>query len=281
MSHPLTVPVGATARRPLWSDLPDAVRAIIEDHLGSRVVDATSQGSGYTPGFASRLRLSDGGRVFAKAAYGKYEWMLRAYRQEAAKLALLPTAVPAPTLRWSFDDLVDSDPWVILIMDDIDGRSPHRPWQQAEAELVLDTVSRMSQALTPPPAPPAGQPWLTFAEEFAGELGNWDLVPHEGIWRDHGAEAAAMTRRAIELCHGNTLLHCDLRDDNLIIDTAGAAWVCDWNFPIVGPAWIDQVALLISMSGDGLDADALLARSPGRRRSWRSTRRPDRAMRDR
>lgn len=261
MSHPLTVPVGATAQRPTWSGLPDSVRTIIEDQLGSRVVDASSQGSGYTPGFASRLVLDDGRRVFAKAAYAEYEWMLEAYRHEATKLALLPSAVPAPALRWWFDDLVAGERWVILIMDDIEGRSPHRPWRQAEAELVLDTVSRMSRALTPPPPPPSGQAWVTFAEEFANELGNWDLVAHEGVWREHGAEAAAMTRRAFDLCHGDTLLHCDLRDDNLIIDADGATWVCDWNFPIVGPAWIDQVALLISMSGDGLDADALLERS--------------------
>lgn len=142
MSHPLTIPVAATARRPVWAELPDAVRSLIQDHLGSRVVEGRSQGSGYTPGFASRLLLDDGRRVFAKAAYAEYEWMLTAYRQEAIKLAVLPTEVPAPTLRWWFDGLVDGERWVILIMDDIEGHPPHRPWRQAEAELVLDTVTR-------------------------------------------------------------------------------------------------------------------------------------------
>ena len=35
--------------------------------------------------------------------------------------------------------------------------------------------------------------------------------------------------------------------------------MCDWNFPAVGPRWADAVCLAISMYGDGLDAEALLA----------------------
>ena len=43
------------------------------------------------------------------------------------------------------------------------------------------------------------------------------------------------------------------------MDRDGRAWVCDWNFPAVGPRWTDAVCLAISMYGDGLDAEALLA----------------------
>ena len=58
---------------------------------------------------------------------------------------------------------------------------------------------------------------------------------------------------------GSTLAHLDCRDDNLIIDATVDTWVCDWNFPAVGPRWADAVCLAISMFGDGLDAEALLA----------------------
>jgi aminoglycoside phosphotransferase (APT) family kinase protein len=56
-----------------------------------------------------------------------------------------------------------------------------------------------------------------------------------------------------------TLVHCDLRDDNVIIGADGQVHVCDWNFPVLGPVWTDAVTLAISMHGDGLDADRLLA----------------------
>ena len=58
---------------------------------------------------------------------------------------------------------------------------------------------------------------------------------------------------------GNTLNHADLRDDNLLLASDGRFSVCDWNWPAVGPRWADAVCLAISMYGDGLDVEALLA----------------------
>ncbi|HEU0286240.1 MAG TPA: hypothetical protein VFR22_04280, partial [Nocardioidaceae bacterium] len=57
---PLTVPQTATAIRPTWDDLPRVVRALIAERCGGDVVAAESMGAGFTPGFASRLRLADG-----------------------------------------------------------------------------------------------------------------------------------------------------------------------------------------------------------------------------
>ena len=49
------VPHGHTAFRLDWTFLPRDVRALVEDRLGSAVVEAASQDSGFTPGFASVL----------------------------------------------------------------------------------------------------------------------------------------------------------------------------------------------------------------------------------
>ena len=38
--------------------------------------------------------------------------------------------------------------------------------------------------------------------------------------------------------------------------------LCDWNWPVVGAAWLDTVFLLIGPRGDGLDVDAVLAGLP-------------------
>ncbi|MUK01754.1 hypothetical protein GM708_07280 [Vibrio cholerae] len=43
---------------------------------------------------------------------------------------------------------------------------------------------------------------------------------------------------------------------------SGRAYVCDWNFLSHGPSWADWVGLLPYLRHDGLDADALLRRSP-------------------
>ena len=95
------VPVGRTARRLEWQFLPPHVRSLIEERCGSPVVDADSQGAGFTPGFASVLTCEDGSRHFVKAASAKAQRMFaESYREEARKLGALPDDVPAPRLLW-------------------------------------------------------------------------------------------------------------------------------------------------------------------------------------
>jgi len=97
---PSAIPVGKTARRLQWAHLPPTVRAIVEDHCDSAVVEAESQDAGFTPGFASVLTCIDGSRHFVKAASVKAQRMFaHSYREEARKLADLPPATPAAPLR--------------------------------------------------------------------------------------------------------------------------------------------------------------------------------------
>lgn len=259
---PLSVPTGATAQRPTWESLPDAVRSLVEDQVGAAVIEAESQGSGFTPGFASRLRLNDGRRVFVKAACAERPWLLAAYREEARKLTLLPRSVPAPTLQAQVDQEIDGIEWVVLVFDDVAGRPPRRPWSLDEAERVLDLVTTMSLDLTPAPVADGSIPWVTFAEEFAASPEEWAAVVAEGHVSGGPLEGAALAASAPALCVGNTLCHADLRDDNVIVEPRGRVWVCDWNFPIVGPQWMDTVCLLLGMHGDGLHVEELLKRSP-------------------
>ena len=93
------VPSGKTARRLEWPFLPPNLRAYIERKCGSPVVEAESQGAGFTPGFASVLTCEDGSRHFVKAASVKAQRLFAdSYREEARKLRRCPTASrrPAP-----------------------------------------------------------------------------------------------------------------------------------------------------------------------------------------
>lgn len=62
------IPVRVTARRPRWEALPVAVRDRIETLAGGAVANARSASTGFTLGFASRLTLANGRRIFDKAA---------------------------------------------------------------------------------------------------------------------------------------------------------------------------------------------------------------------
>ncbi|QDP98347.1 aminoglycoside phosphotransferase family protein [Microlunatus elymi] len=255
---PLSVPVGQTAQRPEWVELPAAVRDWVQDQLGAAVVVGRSQRSGYTPGFASRLELADGRRVFVKIAGWERAWLLDSYANEAIKRRTLPAGVPAPKLLWDGRETLQGTEWLALIFEDIDGRHPRRPWQPAAAAAAVAAVERAAQLLSPAPA---GFDW----QPLSTELGGITEDKEEGIrqhFGDHAGELRELVAGFAERCSGTTLVHGDLRDDNLIIDAGGRAWICDWNFPMLAKPYVDLVTLLLSMRGDGLDADAILAASP-------------------
>ena len=55
-------------------------------------------------------------------------------------------------------------------------------------------------------------------------------------------------------------MHTDLRDDNLILGADGRVWMCDWNWPVRGAAWLDTLFLLLQPRGDGLDVESAARR---------------------
>jgi hypothetical protein len=252
------VPPGATACRPTWDELPAEVRALVSRRCGAEVVGATSIGAGFTPGFASRLLLADGRRVFVKAADERTRAPFAAsYRAEAAKLVALPPAVPAPRLLWSHD----ADGWVVLAVQDVVGVSPPRPWTEAHLDAVLDALEATAHALTPPPP---GVKWPSFADEYGDLPGYWSACADAGRvpagllpYADRCSELAAAS---VGLLAGNTACHTDVRDDNILIDTDGSVWFCDWNWVVRAHPAFDSLAVLLCAHGDGHDADALLER---------------------
>lgn len=259
MRVPLPLPVGHTALRPTWSELPAVVREGIEGLVGSAVLSATSQGSGFTPGFASRLRFADGRRLFVKAATPGLPWLQDSYRLEVERLAVLPPTVPAPRVRHRVEIAGGQGDWLVVIFDDVEGRPPRRPWSTGEAQRVLDAVRQLSLALTPAPA---GVNWADFTDEFFAELESWgDRIEKSDLRAGARRDLAGLAGAARDGCRGTTLVHSDLRDDNVILEPTGKVWVCDWNWPTRGPLWMDALTVAISMYGDGLDANRLLEES--------------------
>jgi hypothetical protein len=169
------------------------------------VVEATSIGSGFTPGFASRLLLADGRRVFVKAADEQTRGPFAAsYRAEAAKLGALPPEVPAPRLHW----VHDADGWVVLGIEDVCGGQPERPWTAGALGSVLDALEESARALTPAPS---GVEWPSFADEF-GELPSYWALSLEkcrvpGWLAPHTDHCARLATAGVRLLAGDTACH--------------------------------------------------------------------------
>jgi hypothetical protein len=243
------LPHGRTAMRLSWRFLPREVRELVESHLGGPVVEAVSQDGGYTPGFASVLTSASGQRLFVKAASRVAQADFAAsYAEEARKLQILDGTIPAPRLEWVHDD----DGWVVLGFEAVDARAPRRPWRQAELDRALDLAEAIAESTQDLPD---GLGLRPVAEDLPELVTGWDAVPDTWPHRD---DARALAQQVAAL-PDQQFAHCDLRDDNILFAADGRILACDWNWPVVGPRWLDLVDLLVSARGDGLEVDALLS----------------------
>jgi hypothetical protein len=231
-----------------WPFLPREVRALVEDELGSPVVDADSRTSGFTPGFASVLTAENGSQVFVKAASKVAQAQVaNAYDEEITKVIALGDAVPAPRLEWFSRE----ESWVLLGYEAVASRQPRRPWKPADLVRALDLADEIA---IPADRLPAGLAVTPLVDDLPELVTGWDLVDED--W-PHRGEAAALAGSLASL-PADHLVHADLRDDNILLAADGRTLACDWNWPALGSSWQDSVDLLISAHGDGIDTEAVL-----------------------
>lgn len=254
-----------------WSAVPARVRAALEQWAGSAVVSANSQRNGFSPGVAARLRLADGRRLFVKAIGPEPNPdSPRLHRREARIVAALPEELAVPRLRWSFD----AEGWVVLAFDEARGHHPAQPWRLDELERVLKGLGSLADRLTPSPLPmsEAGSAGDAVARQLCG----WqrlrdaaetapDRVQLDPWSRRHLDALAELESRAPRAVAGETLLHFDVRADNLLL-SPDTVWFFDWPHARIGAAWLDVVGFApsVTMQG-GPPPEEVLARSPAAR----------------
>lgn len=259
------VPYDATATRPDWAALPGGLRNGIAARLGGHPTAVRMAGAGFTRGFAAVLTAPDGDRVFVKAAaLDGQRHLVDWYAHEAAILARLPAGLPVPRPRWALTEAG----WYALALTAIDGHLPRLPWDPAELDAALATYAEVAAALADPPADlvALGLPRLAnlarddilwWGEVAAGREPTPELPPWAPL-----PDLVALESRLPGYAATGGLAHGDLRVDNLLLDTDGRVWLCDWTWLCHGPAWFDLVTLLITGYASGLDTDAAFARHP-------------------
>jgi len=256
-------PLAFSGSRLSWTDLPRLVRSRIVETAGADVISEASATSGFSPGFASALELSDGTQVFCKAVSREQNpHSPDVARAEIRVAGLLPAAVPAPRMLWSYDD----GTWVVLGLEVVHGHLPEQPWRPDQLVRVLDAVTALAEVELPSPS---GLPSLADAvAEFAV---GWRLLGDdgaavdqavaslgaEGLWvRENLDTLASEAQGAAAAAVGTHLSHGDLRADNILLDDH-RAWLVDWPWATGnGAAWFDLLGILpsIAMQGGGAPA---------------------------
>jgi hypothetical protein len=254
------MPNGGGARLGI-DEIPVRVRAAIEEILGSPVVTADSQPGGFSPGLAARLVLADGRRAFAKAVGVERNPDAPGFhRREIEVLGALPPDLPVPRLLGSYDD----GSWVALVVEDVAGEAPAEPWRADELAGVVEAMAKLADRLTPSPI--EVRPVATFDEKlFRG-------------WRTLAANPAAAAPLGPAVCArldelaaieaswtaaaaGDSLVHTDLRADNILLTPHGVVFV-DWPHARIGAPWLDLLFMLPSVAATGTDPGEVWAAYP-------------------
>lgn len=237
-----------SAARLCWRDLPAHVLSAAEDALGSPVTQEAPQTGGYSPGVASRLTLGDGRRVFAKAVNAaRNPRTPELHRREITVMEALPDTLPAPRLQWSYDD----GDWVMLLLDHVSGSMPVTPWRYKQLAQVLDALGHLAELLTP--APIAA---MSIQEDLADNFQSWSALASDArlvdllspCQRKNLAWLVDLESGWADAARGQSLLHTDLRADNLLLTDDGGVVVVDWPYAVIGAPWVDTLMLLPSVS---------------------------------
>ncbi|HKN98607.1 MAG TPA: aminoglycoside phosphotransferase family protein, partial [Pseudonocardiaceae bacterium] len=226
--------------RPRWADVPPDARAAVETLVGAPVTGSRGTAGGFTGSLAEIVTCRDGRRWFVKGSGRGAE----VYRREHDIVRALPPGLPVPACR----GLVDAGGWTLLVFEAVAGQTVTEPWQDDTLAAALDSVRQLYDELTPAPVTPALPVEVALRSTFSA----WRERPD---WADDlGLNVDLLARLESEwpaYAHGDCLLHCDLRADNMIVDRDGRVWVVDWPSAVVGAPFFDVVIFLVTVAVDG------------------------------
>lgn len=235
------VPEVAYSVRPGWGGVPFVVQIVLEQRLGTHVVNAVSQTSGFAAGLASRLELADGGRVFVKGVPASHP-TIRGYHAEAYAAGALPEGTPAPLLLGTIDD-----DWFLLVFEDVEGEQPDLSPGSPDVPALLHGIDTMRALLTPCPLPALPTADAVFGVQLSGWAHLGQHPPHDlDLWaRRNLDKLVAMESAWRPWSAGDTMLHMDLRPDNVLIRHGDRrAMMVDWAHAVRGAPWLELANLV-------------------------------------
>ncbi|MDP9862210.1 MULTISPECIES: phosphotransferase family protein [Streptosporangium] len=247
-----------------WDDLPAEVHDAIAAECGP-IRHTTSLPGGLTAGAAVRLDTIRE-PVFVKALPADSP-SAPLYQRERLVGAVLPEGVPAPRMLWSGH----TADWVALAFKHVDTeRDVDLSPDSQDVADVIDIVRVLGEQLTPNPAgevPPVADN-VAFLARRADAL----LAAPPADLQSLPAYRAARAGLDLDRLTGDTLLHADFHEGNLLATTSGVRLI-DWGLACQGAAWVETALLiprLILAGHTPAEAERLAEQVP----AWKSAPEP-------
>ena len=184
-----------------FEDLPLAALAAVERRTG-RVVKTETVSQGFNSELAARV-FTDSGTCFVKGLRVDHRWV-RTQRREAEVNPFLHGIAPA--LLWQIEEAG----WVLLGFENLTGHHADYSPDSPDLPKVANLLCRLGEVACP-------EIQLRQAEQRL--------------------EAYAAKPSDLDYFAGHSLLHTDLNDHNVIVDSS--AHLVDWAWATRGAAWLD------------------------------------------
>lgn len=237
---------GADRLRPAWGSLPLPLRTRILEAIGGPFISDAPAHGGFSAGYAGIVTTA-ARSAFVKACAA--EWhsdSLRFLREEIFTIALLPSSI-SPTVVAA----IDTEAGAALVLESIDGRHPGSPWTPEDLHAVAASMAHLAQTRAP-------SNMLRAEDRMVPGFTRWSDIAESAALLDDlppAVRARLPELRRLELdfraaVSGDTIVHQDLRADNILIRD-GRAHLLDWPHARRGAAWVDLPCLLPSIEASG------------------------------
>ncbi|RXK86101.1 phosphotransferase [Filimonas effusa] len=225
------------------------LKEAIENVLNKKIIQCVQPNFGLSAALRYSIELEDKSKVFVKAATDDQTagWL----RTEHSVLASYQDNFMPEIINW-IDEFVN---FPILITQDFSNafwaasdKGVH--WRKGDIELLLDTVKKLStikgRHLLPKLENHNTGVWAKIAEDPEGFL---KLKMCSGNWLMHSIDYLIEAESKVDKT-GETLVHGDIRSDNICIDGSRVVFV-DWSNACIGSADHDLVNLLPTLHLEG------------------------------
>lgn len=255
--------------KPDWNAVPPAARAALERKLGQKIVAAEIAWGGFSPGATFKIALADGSGRFVKSTNPQQtpagNDMVLAEIECFERYPCIGSAGPAYLGHQEAGD------WHWLILELIADATQPPPWTKAQLRNLFEALAafyaRARDAALPPDI--ADQGHAKLDELFPTDSGGWvEMQSDPGArrlfagafmdaaaaerWLDAVVPRMVPLQRARPVVGGpRSLIHLDLRSDNVLFRRDCGAVILDWSDVTWGPVAIDLLAFAPSCIGEG------------------------------
>lgn len=216
----------------------------VEKIIGSKPVSWDIVKKGYTVADRYKVKLEDDSYVFVKSATDEEtsKWIRDEYKiYGKLKANFLPKLI-------GYED--SGHP--VLILEDLSSGFWPPPWSSGYISRVKETLKDVAQTEPPSDLPSLERigdkkGWCEISENPSGFL-SLKLVSQE--WLDKNLIHLLKAEEQMDL-KGNSLVHCDVRSDNICF-IGERTLLVDWNWASIGNPALDLISWLPSLhSEDG------------------------------